>query len=158
MAKHQDDCEICRRVADCAAGRYPGLIAELETGYAVLGDVQYFRGYSLLLCKTPATELDELPPAVRTKYLEEMALLAQAVRIVTQPHKLNYECLGNLVHHLHWHVFPRQMSEPHPEQPVWGCMPSPEEAARYAFDPQRDAPLLVALRAELARLVAHTHA
>ncbi|MBW3624352.1 MAG: HIT family protein, partial [Armatimonadetes bacterium] len=134
------------------AGTHPGLLAEMETGYAGLGDSQYFRGYSLLLCKTPATELHELPPDVRRAYLEEMALLAQAVYNVVQPHKLNYECLGNQVPHLHWHVFPRAADEPHPRQPVWTVMPPPEEADRYALDPQRHAPLIASLRAELMKL------
>jgi diadenosine tetraphosphate (Ap4A) HIT family hydrolase len=151
MAQHQDNCEICRRIQECRAGTHPGLIAETETGFAVLGDSQFFRGYALLLCKYPATELDELPPDVRLKYLEEMALLAEAVREVTQPHKLNYECLGNMVHHLHWHVFPRRADEPHPEKPVWLVMPSGEEAAPYALDPQRDAELKNQIRDALLR-------
>ena len=158
MAQHQDNCEICDKIAQCRAGTHPGFIAELETGFAVLAESQYFRGYCLLLCKIPpgghpATELDELPPDVRLKYLEEMALLAQAVRAVVQPHKLNYECLGNKAYHLHWHIFPRQLSEPHPEKPVWVCMPQGEEAARHALDPARDAPLIAAIREQLRSLI-----
>ena len=153
MAEHQENCEICRRMEECRAGTHPGFIAETETGFAVLGDSQYFRGYCLLLCKTPATELDELSPEVRLKYLEEMALLAQAVREVTQPHKLNYECLGNLVPHLHWHVFPRRLEEPSPEKPVWVCMPQGDAGAPYAFDAARDGALLQEIRAALLRLL-----
>ena len=153
MAQHQDDCEICRRIAECRAGTHPGLIAETETGFAVMGDSQYFRGYCLLLCKHPATELDELPPAIRWKYLEEMALLAQAVREVTQPHKLNYECLGNLVPHLHWHIFPRRLSEAEPLKPVWNCMPQGEAAEKYKFDAARDGELKEQIRAALLRLL-----
>ena len=152
MAQHQDKCTICDKIAQCQAGMHPGFIAEMESGYAVLGDSQYFRGYSLLLSKTPATELDELAPDERLKYLEEMALLAQAVREVVQPYKLNYECLGNTVHHLHWHVFPRRLDEPQFAKPVWTCMPSPEEADQYKLDPERHGPMLEAIRAELKRL------
>ena len=90
---------------------------------------------------------------MRLKYLEEMALLAQAVREVTQPHKLNYECLGNLVPHLHWHVFPRRLDEPEPLKPVWVCMPQGDEAASYAFDPARDGAMLQEIRAALLRLL-----
>ncbi len=154
MAQHQDNCEICDRLRQAARGEHPGFILEMETGVAVLGDSQWFRGYSLLLCKRPATELDELPPNMRRKYLEEMALLAQAVRTVVQPHKLNYECLGNMVHHLHWHIFPRRADEAQPEKPVWVCMPAPEEAAPYALNAEGDASLIIALRAELQRLMA----
>ena len=153
MAKHQENCEICRRIEECRAGTHPGFIAETETGFAVLGDSQYFRGYCLLLCKHPATELDELPPDVRLKYLEEMAMLAQAVREVVQPHKLNYECLGNMVHHLHWHIFPRRADEPVPNMPVWGCMPSAEDAPKYALDPSRDGELKEQIRTAYLRLL-----
>jgi diadenosine tetraphosphate (Ap4A) HIT family hydrolase len=153
MAQHQENCEICERIAQCRRGEHPGLILETETGFAVLGDSQYFRGYSLLLCKTPATELDELPRDVRLKYLEEMALLAEAVRRVVQPHKLNYECLGNLVHHLHWHVFPRRADEEHAQKPVWLCLPSGDEAAKYALNPERDAELISQIRTELKQLL-----
>jgi diadenosine tetraphosphate (Ap4A) HIT family hydrolase len=149
LAEHQTDCEICRRIERTRAGGDPGLIAELEEGVAVMGPSQYFTGYCLLLCKSPATELDELEPAVRARYLEEMARLAAAVRSVVRPHKLNYECLGNQAHHLHWHVFPRSLDEPHPEQPVWTCMPPPEDAPRYAFDPERHGALRDAIRAAL---------
>jgi len=153
MAQHQTPCEICERIAQCQAGTHPGLILETETGWAVLGDSQFFRGYSLLLCKQAATELDELPIDVRSKYLHEMALLAEAVRRVVKPHKLNYECLGNMVHHLHWHIFPRQSEEAEPQKPVWLCMPEEAQAAQYQFDAQRDRPLIEALRSELTILM-----
>jgi diadenosine tetraphosphate (Ap4A) HIT family hydrolase len=141
MALHQDNCEICTRVAQCRDGSHLGLIAELDTGYAVLGDSQFFRGYSVLLCKEPATELDELPHAFRVRYLEEMSQLASAVRKVTKAHKINYECLGNMVPHLHFHVFPRQLTDPAPLAPVWGQMPSGDDAAKYKLDASRDASL-----------------
>ena len=149
MALHQDNCEICRRIGEAKEGRHPGLIAELDTGYAVLGDSQFFRGYSVLLCKTPATELDELPKATRLRYLEEMSQLAEAVRRATTPHKLNYECLGNVVPHLHFHVFPRRMTDPDPKAPVWGQMPRGAEELEYTLDPARDRDLKEAIRHEL---------
>ncbi len=149
MAQHQDNCEICRRTRDAREGSHAGLIAELDTGYAVLGDSQFFRGYSVLLCKTPATELDELPKATRLRYLEEMSQLAEAVRRATTPHKLNYECLGNVVHHLHFHVFPRRLTDPDPKAPVWGQMPTGDEVAKYKLDPARDRELKETIRREL---------
>lgn len=147
MATHQDNCEICARIGDAREGRHPGVIAELDTGYAVLGDSQFFRGYSVLLCKTPATELHELPAKVRLRYLEEMAQLAEAVARVTRAHKLNYECLGNMVHHLHFHVFPRRLTDPDPKAPVWGQTPA--DPAPYKLDPSRDGSLIQDLRREL---------
>jgi diadenosine tetraphosphate (Ap4A) HIT family hydrolase len=152
--RHQDRCEICDRLAQCRDGTHPGLIAELDTGFAVLGDSQQFRGYSLLLCKTPATELHELPHPTRLRYLEEMSQLAEAVARAVQPHKLNYECLGNVVHHLHFHVFPRRADEPQSTLPVWVQMhkPGTPEAAACAFNPIRDRPLIDSIRTHLATI------
>ncbi len=149
MAKHQDNCEICRRIGEAKEGRHEGLIAELDTGYAVLGDSQFFRGYSVLLCKSPATELAELPKETRLRYLQEMSQLAEAVQRATACHKLNYECLGNVVHHLHFHVFPRQLTDPDPKAPVWGQMPRGDEETKYKLDPARDRELKETIRREL---------
>jgi len=160
MATHQPNCDICSRIAECREGSHPGLIAELDTGFAVLGDSQQFRGYSLLLCKTPATELDDLDPRTRLRFLEEMSQLAQAVRAATNPHKLNYECLGNLVHHLHFHIFPRQLTDADPKSPVWGQMhkPGTPAAATAAFNPATHADLLRAIQSELSAIRARASA
>jgi diadenosine tetraphosphate (Ap4A) HIT family hydrolase len=151
MAKHQDNCEICKRLDECRAGTHPGLIAELDTGFAVLGDSQQFAGYSLLLCKEPATELEELSPTTRLRFMEEMSQLASAVGRAVKPWKLNYEMLGNVVHHLHWHVFPRRESDPQPRAPVWGQIhPAGSEAAeRASLSPQAHAELIRSIRSEL---------
>lgn len=97
----------------------PYFVAELETGYVVLGDHQFFRGYTLFLCKEHAHELHELDTDFRTKFLVEMAEVSEAVFRVFQPKKLNYELLGNGDPHLHWHLFPRHADDPQPTSPIW---------------------------------------
>lgn len=154
MAGHQQDCEICRRVAQCRAGTHPGFIAELDTGFAVLGDSQFFKGYSLFLSKTPATELHQLARAARVRFIEEMVQLGEAVNTALRPHKLNCESLGNIVHHVHWHVFPRRKTDPDVLAPVWGQMPkegTPEYEATK-LDPARDQELIESIRAELVKI------
>lgn len=115
----QKNCLICERIELIKQNKNPYFIAELETGYAVLADHQYFRGYCLLLCKEHKTELHELDKSFKLKFLEEMSLLAQAVHKTFKPRKLNYELLGNTDNHLHWHIFPRYESEPNPNLTVW---------------------------------------
>lgn len=143
---------ICEQIRACREGRHAGFIAELQSGFAVLGEQQFYRGYSVLLCKEPATELHELSPGMREVYLREMSQLAEAVAMVVRPHKLNYECLGNVAHHLHFHVFPRQLSDPDPKAPVWGQIPSGENAARWKLDRERDAALARDLGIALATI------
>ena len=127
------DCEICRRLPLITPDS-PYFIAELQTGFAVLGDHQVYDGYSLFIAKKCVPELHELHRAERTKFLEEMALVAEAVFKATNPRKLNYELLGNSVSHLHWHLFPRYDSDPDPKWPVWNDprlkSPAPDAAPR----------------------------
>jgi diadenosine tetraphosphate (Ap4A) HIT family hydrolase len=111
-------CEICERIARFTP-QHPYLIAELETSYAVLADNQYYPGYTIVLAKQCVPELHDLPPGVRSRFLEEMAQVAEAVFRAFQPRKLNEELLGNSVSHLHWHLFPRYADDPNPQWPVW---------------------------------------
>ena len=111
-------CEICQRIARFTSDN-PYLIAELDTGYAVLGDNQHYRGYTIFLAKQCAPELHHLAPDIRVRFLSEMADVAEAVFRAFEPRKLNYELLGNSVAHLHWHIFPRYDSDPNPRWPVW---------------------------------------
>jgi diadenosine tetraphosphate (Ap4A) HIT family hydrolase len=113
-----DGCEICERIAKFKPDN-PHLIAELETGYAVLADNQFIKGYTIFLSKTCVPELHMLLPEVRATFLDEMSLVAEAVFRAFEPRKLNYELLGNGVPHLHWHLFPRCQDDPNPRFPVW---------------------------------------
>ena len=152
MAVHTTPCELCDRIQTCADGSHPGLIAELDTGWAVLGDLQYWPGYTLLLCKLPVTELHELPPSVRSRHLEEVARLAEAVHRAVRPHKLNYELLGNAVPHVHWHFFPRRADEPDPKSPVWAQIPTGDAATPFRLDRTRHDALRRSIARELAAL------
>lgn len=113
------DCLICERIEQIRTGTNPYFVAEFNTGYVVIGDFQFFRGYSLFLCKKHASELHDLEPAFKLAFLEEMSLVAQAVFEAFAPAKLNYELLGNTDRHLHWHLFPRHHDDPLPLLPVW---------------------------------------
>jgi diadenosine tetraphosphate (Ap4A) HIT family hydrolase len=152
MAHHQNPCEICDRIAKIQRGEDPLFVDELPTGYVVLGDNQYFRGYTLFLCKHPAPDLEDLPREVRARFVDEMMLVSEVVSKVVKPHKMNLESLGNVVPHLHWHLFPRQVMETDPLKPVWLVQPSEADALEWAFDPERDGELIIQLRRELAKV------
>ena len=95
-------------------------VKELQTGYVVLGDYQRFKGYTLFLCKTHATELHQLEQPFRDLFLHEMSLAAEAAFRAFQPEKMNYELLGqgdNI--HMHWHFFPRRKGDTPVPGPVW---------------------------------------
>jgi diadenosine tetraphosphate (Ap4A) HIT family hydrolase len=112
-------CLICARIRTIEDGTNPYFVEELETGYVVIGDHQFFRGYSLLLSRWHCRELHDLDWSRRTAFLQDMALTAEAVCKTFAPRKLNYELLGNADEHLHWHLFPRHADDPNPTNPVW---------------------------------------
>lgn len=117
-------CLICDRIQQIKNGTNPYFVKELETGYVVLGDYQHFKGYTLFLCKEHKTELFELEPAFKVRFLEEMSLAAEAAYHAFGAEKMNYELLGNGDTHLHWHLFPRKKGDleeygNHGKGPVW---------------------------------------
>ena len=114
-----DGCLICERIWRIKQGKSPHFVAELETGYVVIGDHQFFRGYTLFLCKRHKRELHKLSPAFRQRHLWEMSQVAEAVYRAFHPKKLNYELLGNTDSHIHWHIFPRHSNDPLPRRTVW---------------------------------------
>lgn len=101
-------CMICDRIEMIKNGENPFFVKELETGYVVLGDNQHFCGYTLFLCKQHNTELFYLENDFAARYMQEMIMVAQAVKNAFGAEKINYECLGNGDTHLHWHIFPRK--------------------------------------------------
>ncbi len=112
-------CIICDRISKINNKTNSYFVAELKTGYVVLGDYQFFKGYALFLSKEHASELHELSPAIRKQFLWEMSVVAEAVFRAFNPEKLNYELLGNTDKHMHWHIFPRYKDDSMPNRTVW---------------------------------------
>jgi diadenosine tetraphosphate (Ap4A) HIT family hydrolase len=112
------NCPFCRKLADPNGCPADDVVWNFPHSVAVLGPWQYFTGYCLLVSRKHASELSELGTD-RAAFLEEMATLAGAIEACFQPHKLNYELLGNQVPHLHWHLFPRSAADPDRLRPVW---------------------------------------
>ncbi len=115
---HDSDCTMCGTVADLNARDRSVLVWHFPHSVAFVGPWQFYTGYCLLVSREHASELSHLG-ANRGAFLGEMALLAEAIGECFQPHKLNYELLGNVVPHLHWHIFPRSATDPERLQPVW---------------------------------------
>lgn len=100
-------CDMCKAIEQIKKGENPWFVKELETGYVIFGWNQHFYGYVLFICKECATELWELSEDLRKQYLNEMVIVARAVKEAFGAEKMNYECLGNGDAHLHFHLFPR---------------------------------------------------
>ena len=104
-------CLICQRVAMARTGHNPYLIHEFEHSLFVVGDHQFFRGYSLLLLKVHLRELHDLPPSVQPAFYHELMLATEAIVRCFKPDKLNHLALGNQEPHVHWHIMPRYAND-----------------------------------------------
>lgn len=140
---------IHERVAQCNAGAYPKAIARMKSGWAVLGDSQFLKGYSLLLPDPVVAHLNDFSGVTRQQFLDDMAALGDAVLTVTGALRINYEMLGNLQPALHAHVFPRydHESDDLKTKAVWLYPQSAWDET--AFDLDRDQPMMDAIQKEL---------
>ena len=140
---------IHRLVDDCRAGRCPRAIARIHSGWVVLGEAQFLRGYSLILPDPVVANLNALSHADRKTLLFEMTVVGDVLLELTGAVRINYEILGNLEPALHVHLFPRYADEPEAlrTRPVWFY--DWDNAPR--FDPIRDRPLQDDMRERLQR-------
>lgn len=139
-------CPLCQTAAACRSGEYPELIATLSESYLILAAEQGCEGWCVLILKDHAEHLDQLPADRAAGLHGDLLRAAGIVRRAFDPvpPRLNYACLGNLVHHIHWHVIPRHASDPDPKSAVWSW---PPERQRGSATPARRAELIQLLRA-----------
>lgn len=62
----------------------------------VLGDSQYFEGYTLFLSKHHVTELHRLAPTEKLPFFEEMILVQEACAKAFHADKMNIELLAKI--------------------------------------------------------------
>lgn len=114
-------CPFCEWLEDMHAGEAHRVVAEMKASWLVLSASQAYRGYCLLICKTHAEEVFELPEDVRRDFFDDMARASEAIFKTFKPDKMNCEIQGNQIPHLHFHLIPRRNSDPVSARwPIWG--------------------------------------
>lgn len=134
-------------------GENPYFVKELNTGYVVIGDYQYFNGYTLFLGKEHHTELFELSMKVRLEFLREMSIVAEVVSKAFGADKMNYELLGNADSHLHWHLFPRRKGDLDVPGPVWMLPKEIMFAEENKIDGEKLEEMVYKLKEQLEKLL-----
>jgi diadenosine tetraphosphate (Ap4A) HIT family hydrolase len=141
---------IHHQVIAAREGRDPRVIARLFTGWAVLGERQFVRGYALLLPDPVVPNLNALGAKERIAFLSDMSRLGDALLKVTGAARINYAIFGNQDPALHAHVIPRYLDEPEPyrTQHPWAY----DWNAAHAFDRASCQDLADSVLKELTRL------
>lgn len=117
--KLQDDCAICQKVQACDSGTEPGFIEEFRYSFFLLGDHQYFEGYSMVILKDHVRDMMDLSARLQIEVMQEVMFASRALQLTFQPWKLNHASLGNQATHIHWHIFPRYENDPDLKQHPW---------------------------------------
>ncbi|MGA5818749.1 diadenosine tetraphosphate hydrolase [Kitasatospora sp. NPDC094028] len=147
------------RIGTALRGENPTVLRRLSAGFAVIGDVQFLPGYSVLLTDEPGAErLTDLPRPRRLAYLADLDRLGEAVERACRAadpafRRVNLEILGNKDPFLHAHVWPRYDWEPPHlvRRPVWDYPRDHWQDPQLALGPAHDA-LRARLTAELDAL------
>ena len=103
---------IPERIAAARLGTNPSVIRRVPSGWAVMCDMQFLRGYTILLADPVVGSINDLDRLQRVDYLNDMTLIGDALLEVTGAYRINYGIMGNSDPFLHAHIVPRYLSEP----------------------------------------------
>ncbi len=141
MALVKDRVELAR------AGKNDKVITRMQSGWVVIGDVQFLEGYCLLLSDPVVPSINDLSMEDRKTFLVEMTIVGDAIQRVTGAERMNYDILGNSEPELHAHIFPRfkdEKEELRRKPPFcydWSSAPK--------FSPEKHGNLIELIRAEI---------
>jgi diadenosine tetraphosphate (Ap4A) HIT family hydrolase len=108
-------CPICSKWEDDPEQR----VVQLEYTLVSLNRDQFFPGYCFVYTREHVTELFHLEASVRNAVMAEISAVAEALYNAFAPDKINYELLGNMAPHMHWHIVPRSSTDPLWPRPHW---------------------------------------
>ncbi len=142
---------IPERVAAARAGTNHTVIGRVPSGWVVLCDMQFLRGYTILLADPLVASINNLDRLRQAAYLGDMTLIGDALLEVTGAYRINYGILGNSDPFLHAHIVPRYLSEPENLRArlPWSYPKKLMEAV--AFDAERDRELMGQIAAAIQK-------
>jgi diadenosine tetraphosphate (Ap4A) HIT family hydrolase len=111
-------CELCDRTG----GELLWQGARLRVVYV---EEPGYPGFCRVIWEAHAKEMTDLSEDDRMHLMEAVFAVESVLREHLEPDKINLASLGNVVPHLHWHVVPRYLDDPHFPQPIWS---SPQRA------------------------------
>lgn len=77
-------------------------------------------GFCRVVLEKHVKEMTDLSAPEQSRLMNIVFALESAQRELLRPDKINLASLGNQVPHLHWHVIPRFVGDPHFPNPTFG--------------------------------------
>ncbi len=144
---------IPQRLETAHSGTNPSIICRVPSGWVAMCDMQYLRGYCILLADPAVESINALNEAQRARFMLDMVLVGDALLKVTGAYRINYSMLSNTDPYLHAHIVPRYLDEPDEfrRQLPWSYPPKHKQTD--LFDPEKDRPLMLELAAAIQSLL-----
>ncbi len=143
--------DIPQRIELARKGMNSTIICKVPSGWVALCDMQYLRGYCILLADPVVESINHLDLAGRSKFLLDMTLVGDALLEVTGALRINYGMLSNSDPYLHAHIIPRYQEEPEEIRRYLPWSYPKEVMNGRPFDLERDQPLMMELAAAIQK-------
>ncbi len=126
-------CPLCAPDVDDDKDRIK--VAGLSVATLYVDRNQTYRGYCVLVFnKRHVTGLDQLSDSEYQHFTVDLRRAMLAITRAVQPDHMNYVMLGNLVPHLHCHIFPRYKNDPRWRQNPFAELPPQPLASNADYD------------------------
>jgi len=137
---------ISKQVEAARAGAEPASICQVPSGWVVLCNLQFLRGYCIQMPDPVVPSLNDLTAQARVTYLSDMAVIGDALLEVTGAYRINYAVMGNSDQVLHSHIVPRYFIEPEKLRKGLPWSYPQETMDEMLFDCERDKNLMLQIR------------
>jgi diadenosine tetraphosphate (Ap4A) HIT family hydrolase len=141
------------RIETARNGTNPSIICRVPSGWVALAEMQYLRGYCILLADPFVESINALDHAARTRFMLDMSIVGDALLKVTDAYRINYSMLSNTDPYLHAHIVPRYLNEPDENRRHLPWSYSKEHMASVPFELNRDRALMDELKLAIESLL-----
>lgn len=145
--------DFLTRIETARSGTNPSIICRLPSGWVALADMQYLRGYCILLADPVVESINELDQQARTRFMLDMSIVGDALLQVTDSFRINYGMMSNADPYLHAHIVPRYLHEPEAIRRHLPWSYSKEHMDSTPIDLDRDRGLMAALKQAIESLI-----
>lgn len=131
---------ISKQVEAARTGTEPALVCRVPSGWVVLCNWQFLRGYCIQMADPLVSSLNDLTQAERAAYLTDMAIIGDALLEATGAYRINYAILGNSDQALHSHIMPRYLTEPEVlrKETPWSYPRETVDGTLFNYDRDKD--------------------
>lgn len=103
-------CPMCEDI-HLPENQHSFLVAENDHTYIRLPKNQALRGWTIVFAKRHVSELFEFSHEELNAFWQTVSQVGQALDTIYQPPKINYCVYGNLIPHVHCHLYPQNYAE-----------------------------------------------